>query len=78
MSGSSAQGIKPNLKLFLVDVKSFVDSAQLRSDISKGSKILVIFSLEGKFWAVGLALLRIGLLVDVALHGLVLFQMLMA
>ena len=48
MSGSGAQGIKPNPKLLLVDVKSFADSAQLSSAIGKSSRILVILSLEGE------------------------------
>ena len=37
MSGLDAKDIRLNPKLFLVDVKSFADSAQLSSAIGKGS-----------------------------------------
>ena len=55
MSGSGAQGMKLNPKLFLVDVRSFADSAQLSSAIGKSSRIFVIFSSKSKLWTVGLA-----------------------
>ena len=55
MFGWVAQRMKLNPKLFLVDIKSFADSAQLSSAIGKSSKILVIFFSKGKLWTVGLA-----------------------
>ena len=45
MFGLSTQGIKPNTKLFLVDVRSSADFMQLSFAIGKGSKILMIFFL---------------------------------
>ena len=50
-----AQSIKPNSQLFLVDIKSFIDSTQLSSSIKKGSKIFVILSLDSKLWEIGVA-----------------------
>ena len=47
MSGLDAQNMKLNFKLLLVDIKSFADSAQLCFAIGNGSRILVIFLLEG-------------------------------
>lgn len=48
MSSLSAQDIKLNLKLFLVDVKNSADYIQLSSIIDKSSKIFIILLLESK------------------------------
>ena len=48
MFALGAQNKKLNIKLFLVDIKSFIDSAQLSSAIGKGFRILKILLLEDK------------------------------
>ena len=55
MFSSGTQSIRLNPKLFLIDIKSFADNVQLNFAISKNSRILIIFLLEGKLWAVGFA-----------------------
>ena len=42
-----------NLKLLLINIKSFIDFAQLSFTIGKSSKIFVIFLLKGKLYTVG-------------------------